>query len=63
MGDGEQSESQVWEAAMFAGHNKLNNLCAIVDINKIQIDGYTKDILNAEPFEKKYQSLSGIQLE
>lgn len=58
MGDGEQNEGQVWEAAMFAGHNKLNNLCAIVDINKIQIDGYTKDILNAEPFEKKYQSFN-----
>ena len=63
MGDGEQNEGQVWEAAMFAGHNKLNNLCAIVDINKIQIDGYTKDILNAEPFEKNTNHLIGIQLE
>jgi transketolase len=58
MGDGEQNEGQVWEAAMFAAHNKLNNLCAIVDINKIQIDGYTKDIMNAEPLKKKYQSFN-----
>ena len=56
MGDGEQNEGQVWEAAMFAGHNKLSNLCVIVDINKIQIDGYTKDILDMEPFKKKYES-------
>ena len=56
MGDGEQNEGQVWEAAMFAGHNKLNNLCAIVDINKIQIDNYTKNILDCEPFEQKYKS-------
>jgi transketolase len=41
---------------MFAGHNNLNNLCAIVDINRIQIDGYTKNILNVEPFKKKYES-------
>ena len=58
MGDGEQNEGQVWEAAMFAAHHKLNNLCAIVDINKIQIDGFTKDIMNVEPFEKKYQSFN-----
>ena len=58
MGDGEQNEGQVWEAAMFAAHNNLNNLCAIVDINKIQIDGFTKDIMNVEPFEKKYQSFN-----
>ncbi len=56
MGDGEQNEGQVWEAAMFAGHNKLNNLCGIVDINKIQIDGYTKDIIDSEPLEEKYRS-------
>lgn len=58
MGDGEQNEGQVWEAAMFASHNKLNNLCIIVDINKIQIDGYTKDILNSEPLDKKYSAFN-----
>ena len=46
MGDGEQNEGQVWEATIYRIH-KLNNLCAIVDINKIQIDGHTKDVLNA----------------
>ena len=54
MGDGEQNEGQVWEAAMFASHNKLSNLCVIIDVNKIQIDGYTKEILNSEPLNKKY---------
>lgn len=58
MGDGEQNEGQVWEAAMFAAHNGLSNLCVIVDINKIQIDGYTKDILDLEPLEKKYKSFN-----
>jgi len=58
MGDGEQNEGQVWEAAMFASHNKLNNLCIIVDVNKIQIDGYTKDILNSEPLDKKYKAFN-----
>jgi transketolase len=58
MGDGEQNEGQVWEAAMFASHNKLNNLCVIIDVNKIQIDGYTKEILNSEPLNKKYESFN-----
>ena len=58
MGDGEQNEGQVWEAAMFASHNKLNNLCVIIDVNKIQIDGYTKEILNSEPLNKKYDSFN-----
>lgn len=58
MGDGEQNEGQVWEAAMFASHNKLNNLCVIVDVNKIQIDGFTKDILNSEPLDKKYRAFN-----
>ena len=61
MGDGEQNEGRLGRKRL--GHNKLNNLCAIVDINKIQIDGYTKDILNAEPFEKNTNHLIGIQLE
>lgn len=58
MGDGEQNEGQVWEAAMFASHNNLNNLCVFVDINKIQIDGFTKDILNLEPLENKYKAFN-----
>jgi transketolase len=58
MGDGEQNEGQVWEAAMFASHNKLNNLCVIIDVNKIQIDGFTKDVLNSEPLDKKYRAFN-----
>ena len=56
MGDGEQNEGQVWEAALFAAHNNLDNLIGFIDVNKIQIDGYTKDILNTEPLHKKYLS-------
>ena len=56
LGDGEQNEGQVWEAAMFASHNKLDNLIAIIDVNKIQIDGFTKDVLSSEPLDSKYQS-------
>ena len=39
LGDGEQNEGQVWEAAMFSSHHNLSSLCAIIDVNKIQIDG------------------------
>ena len=58
MGDGEQNEGQVWEAAMFASHYELSNLCIIVDSNKIQIDGFTKDIMNVEPLLEKYKSFN-----
>ena len=56
LGDGEQNEGQVWEAAMFASHNKLDNLIAIIDVNKIQIDGFTEDILSSEPLHDKYEA-------
>jgi transketolase len=56
MGDGEQQEGSVWEAAMAASHYKLNNLCAIIDNNKLQIDGKTKDIMNIEPLIDKYKA-------
>jgi transketolase len=56
MGDGEQQEGSVWEAAMAAAHFKLSNLCAIVDNNGLQIDGATKDIMNVEPLASKYIS-------
>jgi transketolase len=56
MGDGEQQEGQIWEAAMSASHYKLDNLCGIVDRNRLQIDGFTKDIMDYEPLEKKYES-------
>ncbi len=54
LGDGELAEGQVWEAAMFAAHYKLDNLCIIVDINGLQIDGRTKDVMNTEPVDAKF---------
>jgi transketolase len=56
MGDGELQEGQIWEAAMMASFNKLDNLCGIVDNNKIQIDGFIKDVMNIEPLADKWQS-------
>jgi transketolase len=56
LGDGECNEGQVWEAAMAAAHYNLGNLIAIVDKNGLQIDGYTKDIMNSEPMGDKWAS-------
>lgn len=56
MGDGEQQEGSVWEAAMSASHFKLDNLCAVVDRNRLQIDGWTEDVMNIEPIADKYSS-------
>lgn len=54
LGDGELEEGQVWEAAMFAGHNKLDNLTAIIDYNGLQIDGALKDVCSPEPIPEKF---------
>jgi transketolase len=56
MGDGEQQEGQVWEAAMEAAHYGLDNLIAIIDENKLQIDGNVKDVMNVEPLDVRYAS-------
>jgi transketolase len=56
MGDGEQQEGSVWEAVMAGSHFKLDNLCAIVDNNGLQIDGLTKNVMNVEPLGDKYRS-------
>ncbi len=56
MGDGEQQEGQVWEAAMEAGHFKLDNLIGIVDCNRLQIDGKVADVMNVDPLDDKYRS-------
>ena len=56
MGDGEQNEGSVWEAAMAASHFKLNNLIAIVDRNQFSIDGNTEEIMSIEPLDKKYEA-------
>ncbi len=56
MGDGETDEGQVWEAAMTSAHYKIDNLCAIIDYNKQQIDGWVSDIKNLEPVKDKWAS-------
>ena len=56
VGDGEIQEGQVWEAAMTAGHYKLDNLCVIVDNNNLQIDGSVKDVMNVYPIDEKFKS-------
>jgi transketolase len=63
MSDGEQEEGQIWEAAMFAGKNKLRNLTALMDRNNIQIDGHTEDIMPLEPIREKYESFGWHVLE
>jgi transketolase len=56
MGDGEQQEGQIWEAAMEAAHYHLDNLIGIVDNNKLQIDGLVSEVMNVEPLSEKYRS-------
>jgi transketolase len=56
MGDGELQEGQIWEAAMSAAHYKLDNLCGIVDVNGLQIDGKTRDVMNVEPLPDKWKA-------
>ncbi len=55
LGDGEAEEGQVWEAAMFAAHKKLDNLCWIVDSNGLQIDGRVEDVAGPGPLDKKFE--------
>ena len=57
-GDGELQEGQIWEAALLAGKEKLNNLIMIVDRNGIQIDGYTKDVMPMEPLAEKFEAFN-----
>lgn len=63
IGDGESDEGQIWEAAMWAGHQKLDNLVAICDYNKLQIDGFTDDVLTLEPLVDKWRAFNWEVLE
>jgi len=54
LGDGETQEGQIWEAAMAASHYKLDNLCAVVDRNSLQIDGSTEEVMSLEPIADKW---------
>ncbi len=56
VGDGESEEGQVWEAAMFAAHYKLDNLCVVIDLNGLQIDGKTSDVMNPNPHDEKFRA-------
>jgi len=56
LGDGECNEGQVWEGVMFAAHNKLGRLIALVDWNKQQLDGFTKDIMDIGDIEEKFKA-------
>ncbi|MFH0749529.1 MAG: transketolase [Candidatus Gottesmanbacteria bacterium] len=56
LSDGECDEGATWEAVLFAGHHKLDNLIVIIDYNKLQAYGRTKDVLDLEPFESKWKS-------
>lgn len=57
-GDGEIAEGQIWEAAMAAAKWKLDNLCAFVDVNGLQIDGKTADVMPSEPLDKKFEAFN-----
>ena len=56
LGDGEAEEGQVWEAAMFAAHKKLDNLCIFLDYNGLQIDGPIEEVNGPAPFDTKFES-------
>lgn len=58
LGDGELQEGQVWEASMFAGHRKLDNLCVIVDNNNLQIDGPIDQVCSPYPIDKKFEAFN-----
>jgi transketolase len=63
LGDGEIQEGQVWEAAMFGAFHKLDNVVAIVDYNRIQLDGFVKDIMEVEPLAAKWQAFGWHTIE
>ena len=56
MGDGELAEGECWEAFLYAAHYKLDNLCVIIDLNGLQIDGHTADVMNTSPVDKKLEA-------
>jgi len=63
MGDGETNEGQVWEAAMTAAHYKLDNLCGIIDFNKLQIDGFCCEVKGQGEYRKKWEDFGWYAVE
>lgn len=63
LGDGEIQEGMIWEAVMFAGHHKVDNLCAILDNNNLQIDGDIRNIVNIHPLKEKFEAFGWHTIE
>lgn len=63
LGDGECDEGNIWEAAMSSAHYKLDNIIAILDHNRLQIDGFNKDVMNIEPINKKFEAFGWHTIE
>ena len=63
IGDGESDEGQIWEAALFAAHNRLDNLVVICDYNKMQIDGRTDEVIDLEPLVDKWRAFGWATFE
>ncbi len=63
VGDGESEEGQVWEAAMFASHYHLSNLCWVIDLNGLQIDGSIEEVMNPKPHDEKFRAFGWNVLE
>jgi transketolase len=63
LGDGEIQEGQIWEAAMFGAYHKVDNVVAIVDYNKIQLDGFVKDIMDVAPLTEKWRAFGWHAIE
>lgn len=63
MGDGEQQEGSVWETAMAAAHYKADNLCAIIDRNRLQIDGGTEEVMGIDPLKDKWMAFGWKAIE
>lgn len=63
LGDGEIQEGSVWESAMFASHHQIDNLCAIIDYNKVQENGFVNEILSIEPLKDRWESFGWNYIE
>lgn len=63
MGDGEQQEGSVWESAMAAAHYKVDNLCAVIDRNRLQIDGGTEEVMGIDPLKDKWTAFGWKAIE
>jgi transketolase len=63
LGDGEIQEGQIWEAAMFGSYHKVDNIVAVVDYNRIQLDGFVKDIMDLEPLADKWRAFGWHTIE